>query len=37
MSISHDLRFQLQGLDATNKYWEKIQVVFGKHNIIGAH
>jgi hypothetical protein len=34
MSISHDLRFHLQGLDAPNKSWEKIEVVFGKHNII---
>jgi hypothetical protein len=33
VSISSDLRFHLQGLDAPNKAWEKIEVVFGKHNI----
>jgi hypothetical protein len=37
MSISHDLRFHLQGLDAPNKSWEKLEAVFGKHNIIRAH
>jgi hypothetical protein len=37
MSISLDLRFHLQGLDAPNKSWEKLEVVFGKHNIIRAH
>jgi hypothetical protein len=37
MSISLDLRFHLQGLDAPNKSWENLEVVFGKHNIIQAH
>jgi hypothetical protein len=37
MSISPDLRFHLQGIDAPNKSWENIEVVFGKHNIIRAH
>jgi hypothetical protein len=37
MSISLDLRFHLQGLDAPNEAWEKLEVVFGKHNIIRAH
>jgi hypothetical protein len=37
MSISPDLRFHLQGIDAPNKAWEKLEVVFGKHNIIRAH
>jgi hypothetical protein len=29
MSISPDLRFHLQGIDALDEAWEKIQVVFG--------
>jgi hypothetical protein len=37
MSISYDLRFHLQGLDAPNKSWENLEAVFGKHNIIQAH
>jgi hypothetical protein len=36
MSISPDLRFHLQGLDAPNKAWENLEAVFGKHNIIRA-
>jgi hypothetical protein len=35
MSIFPDLRFHLQGLHAPNKAWEKLEVVFGKHNNIG--
>jgi hypothetical protein len=34
MPISHDLRFHLQGIDGPNKSWEKLEVVFDKHNII---
>jgi hypothetical protein len=34
MSISHDLRFHLQGIDAPYKAWEKPEAMFGKHNII---
>jgi hypothetical protein len=34
MSISHDLRFHLQSIDQTKEAWEKIQYVFGTHNII---
>jgi hypothetical protein len=37
MSISHDLRFHLQGIDGPDKDWEKLEVVFGKHNVIRAH
>jgi hypothetical protein len=37
MSISHDLRFHHQRIDDPNDAWEKIEVVFGKHNIIQAH
>jgi hypothetical protein len=37
MSISLDLRFHLQGLDASNNAWENIEVMFGKNNIIRAH
>jgi hypothetical protein len=37
MPISHDLRFHLQGIDGPNKSWEKLEVVFGKPNIIRAH
>jgi hypothetical protein len=34
ISISHDLRFHLQGINSLDEVWENIQVVFGKHNII---
>jgi hypothetical protein len=34
MSISHDLRFHLRGIEGPDKAWENLQVVFGKHNII---
>jgi hypothetical protein len=34
MSISHDLRFHLQSIDKPKEAWEKIESVFGKHNII---
>jgi hypothetical protein len=34
MSISHDLWFHLQGINAADEAWEKIQAVFGKHDII---
>jgi hypothetical protein len=34
MSISHDLRFHLQGIDDIDETWEKIECVFGKNNII---
>jgi hypothetical protein len=37
MSISPDLRFHLQGIDAPDETWTKIEVVFDKHNIIRAH
>jgi hypothetical protein len=37
MSISHDLRFHLQGLDAPNKAWEKFEFFFCKHNLIQSH
>jgi hypothetical protein len=37
MSISPDLRFHLQGIDDPNEYWEKIEAMFGKHNIIQSH
>jgi hypothetical protein len=34
MSISPDLRFHLQSIDKPKEAWEKIESVFGKHNII---
>jgi hypothetical protein len=37
ISISPDLRFHLQGIDGPNKAWEKIEAMFGKHNIIRFH
>jgi hypothetical protein len=36
MPISHDLRFHLQSIDKPKEVWEKIESVFGKHNIIRA-
>ena len=36
MSISPDLRFHLQSIDKPKETWEKIESVFGKHNIIQA-
>jgi hypothetical protein len=37
MSISPDLRFHLEGIDAPHEAWENIQDFFGKHNITQAH
>jgi hypothetical protein len=37
MSISHDLKFHLKEINAANESWEKLEVVFGKYNIIQAH
>jgi hypothetical protein len=37
MSISPDLRFHLQEIDDPDEAWEKLEFVFGKHNIIRAH
>jgi hypothetical protein len=37
ISISLDLRFHLQGIDAPHESWEKIQVVFGKDDIIQSN
>jgi hypothetical protein len=34
MSISFDLRFHLQGIDAPMQLGTKLEAVFGKHNII---
>jgi hypothetical protein len=36
ISISPDLRFHLQSIDKPKEAWEKIESVFGKHNIIRA-
>ena len=36
MSISPDLRYHLQGVDDPEAAWDKIESVFGKHNIIWA-
>jgi hypothetical protein len=36
MSISPDLRFHLQSIDQPKEAWDKIESVFGKHNIIRA-
>jgi hypothetical protein len=37
MSIFPDLRFHLQKIDDPDEAWEKLESVFGKHNIIRAH
>ena len=37
MLISTDLWFHISGIDEPNKYWEKLEVVFGKHNEIQGH
>jgi hypothetical protein len=37
MPISCDLRFHLQAIGSLNKAWEKLEVVFGKHNTIQTH
>jgi hypothetical protein len=37
MSISPNLRFHLQEIDDPGEAWEKLEFVFGKHNIIRAH
>jgi hypothetical protein len=37
MSISLDLRFHLQGINAIDESLEKLQALFGKHNIIRGH
>jgi hypothetical protein len=34
ISISPNLRFHLQGIDALDATWNKLEDVFGKHNII---
>jgi hypothetical protein len=34
MFICLDLRFHLQEIDDPDEAWEKIEYVFGKHNII---
>jgi hypothetical protein len=36
MSISPDLRFHLKEIDDLDEAWEKIESVFGKHNIFRA-
>jgi hypothetical protein len=36
MFIFPDLRFHLQSIDKPKEAWEKIESVFGKHNIILA-
>lgn len=37
MFISSDLWFRLQGINALDESWVKLEVVFGKHNEIRAH
>ena len=37
MSISTDLWFHIYGIDETDKTWEKLESVFGKHNEIRGH
>jgi hypothetical protein len=34
MSISLDLRFHLQGIDYPYEAWDKLEKIFGKHNVI---
>jgi hypothetical protein len=36
ISISPNLRFHLKEIDNPDEAWEKIESVFGKHNIIRA-
>jgi hypothetical protein len=36
MSISLDLRFHLKSIVKPKEAWEKIESMFGKHNIIRA-
>jgi hypothetical protein len=36
MFISPDLRFHIQSIDKPKEAWEKIEFVFGKHNVIRA-
>jgi hypothetical protein len=36
MSISPNLRFHLQSIDQPKEAWEKIESLFGKHNILRA-
>ena len=37
ISISLDLRFHLKEINAPNKFWKKLEAVFGKYNIIQTH
>jgi hypothetical protein len=37
LSISLDSQFQLQGIDDPDEAWAKLEVVFGKHNVIQAY
>ena len=37
MSISTNLRFHVFRIDETDKAWEKLESVFGKHNEIRGH
>jgi hypothetical protein len=37
ISISPDIRFHLQIIYVLDKAWEKLEVVFGKHNIFQSH
>jgi hypothetical protein len=37
ISISPDLMFHLQEIDDLDEAWEKIESVFGKHDIIRLH
>jgi hypothetical protein len=37
ISISHDLRFHLQGINDLGDALTKLETMFGKHNIIRSH
>ena len=37
MSIYNDFRFNLQGIDDLEIAWEKLEIMFGKHNEILGH
>jgi hypothetical protein len=37
MSISPYLQFHLQGIDDPYEAWDKVEKVFGKHNVIREH
>jgi hypothetical protein len=37
LSISFDVWFHIQGINDPDEAWDKMNKVFGKHNVIQAH